>query len=111
MHKHASKIKLRDKETVAICIQASVTCYLHVIHRYSCMVCTIRIWYRKTRSKLTEGQKDKEKGKGFSRFSLQYQAITNRNIYTATLLEQCSVLVEKEQWGDFLHARLVIVSA
>ena len=39
MHEHASKMELGDKETVAICIQASVTCYLHVIHRY------IRVWY------------------------------------------------------------------
>ena len=31
---HASKTELGDKETVAICMQASVTCYLHVIHRY-----------------------------------------------------------------------------
>ena len=38
MHEHASKMELGDKETVAICIQASVTCYLHVIHR-------IRVWY------------------------------------------------------------------
>ena len=37
MHEHASKIELGDKETVAICIQASVTCYLHVIHRYTHM--------------------------------------------------------------------------
>ena len=38
MHEHASKMELGDKETVAICIQASVTCYLHVIHRYTRMV-------------------------------------------------------------------------
>ena len=31
-------MELGDKETVAICIQASVTCYLHVIHRYWRMV-------------------------------------------------------------------------
>ena len=37
-------IKLGDKETVAICIQASVTCYLHVIHRYTHMVRTICVW-------------------------------------------------------------------
>ena len=46
--------ELRDKETVAIRIQANVTCYLHVIHRYTRMVipyaygiqnCTIRVWY------------------------------------------------------------------
>ena len=47
MHEHASKMELGDKETVAICIQASVTCYLHVIHRYTCMVRTIRVWYTK----------------------------------------------------------------
>ena len=29
MHEHPSKMELGDKETVAICIQASVTCYLH----------------------------------------------------------------------------------
>ena len=34
----------------------------------------------------------------------------NRNINAATLLEQYSVLVEKEQWGD-LFTRLVIMSA
>ena len=32
------ELGLGDKETVAICIQASVTCYLHVIHRYTRMV-------------------------------------------------------------------------
>ena len=42
MHEHASKMELGDKETVAICIQASVTCYLHVIHRYTRM---IPVWY------------------------------------------------------------------
>ena len=31
-------MELGDKETVAIQIQASVTCYLHVIHRYTRMV-------------------------------------------------------------------------
>ena len=46
MHEHASKMELGDKETVIICIQASVTCYLHVIHRYTRMVCTIRVWYK-----------------------------------------------------------------
>ena len=45
MHEHASKMELEDKETVAICIQASVACYLHVIHRYTRMVRTIRVWY------------------------------------------------------------------
>ena len=38
MHEHASKMELGDKETIAICIQASVTCYLHVIHRYTRIV-------------------------------------------------------------------------
>ena len=38
-----------DKETVAIYIQASVTCYLHVIHRYTRMVRTIRVWSYRTR--------------------------------------------------------------
>ena len=47
MHEHASKMELGDKETVAICIQASVTCYLHVKHRYTRMVRTIRVWYTK----------------------------------------------------------------
>ena len=47
MHKHASKMELGDKETVAICIQASVTCYLHIIHSYTRMVRTIRVWYTK----------------------------------------------------------------
>ena len=42
--------------------------------------------------------------------ALLYQAMTNRNINAATLLEQYSVLVEKEQWGDFF-TRLVIMSA
>ena len=44
-----AKMELGDKETVAIYIyiQASVTCYLHVIHRYTRMVCTIRVWYTK----------------------------------------------------------------
>ena len=37
-------MELGDKETVAICIQANVTCYLHVIHRYTRMVRTIRVW-------------------------------------------------------------------
>ena len=35
MHEHASKMELGDKETIAICIQASVTCYLHVIQLYA----------------------------------------------------------------------------
>ena len=42
--------------------------------------------------------------------ALLYQAMTNRNINAATLLDQYSVLVEKEQWGDFF-IRLVIMSA
>ena len=49
MNEHASKMELGDKETVAICIQASVTCYLHVIHRYTRMVRTIRVWSYRTR--------------------------------------------------------------
>ena len=47
---------------------------------------------------------------GFTRFlytALLYQAMTNRNINAATSLEQYSVLVEKEQWGDFLHGWLL----
>ena len=44
MHEHASKMELGNKETVAIFIQASVTCYLHVIHRYTRMVCTRCVW-------------------------------------------------------------------
>ena len=39
--------------------------------------------------------------------ALLYQAMTNRNINAATLLKQYSVLVEKEQWGDFLHSWLL----
>ena len=42
-------MELGDKETVAICIQASATCYLHVIHRYTRMVRTIRVWSYRTR--------------------------------------------------------------
>ena len=49
MHEHASKMELGDKESVAICIQASVTCYLHVIHCYTHMVRTIRVWSYRTR--------------------------------------------------------------
>ena len=49
MHEHASKMELGDKETVAICIQANVTCYLHVIHRYTRMVRIIRVWSYRTR--------------------------------------------------------------
>ena len=38
-------MELGDKETVAICIQASVTCYLHIIHRYiTRMVRTVQIF-------------------------------------------------------------------
>ena len=43
-------MELGDKETVAICIQASATCYLHVIHRYTRMVRTIRVWSYRTRT-------------------------------------------------------------
>ena len=45
MSTNASKMELEDKETVAICIQANVTCYLHVIQRYTHMVCngTVRV--------------------------------------------------------------------
>ena len=56
-------MELENKETVAICIQVSVTCYMHVLHRYTRMVrtirvyivilyaygiqnCTIRVWYK-----------------------------------------------------------------
>ena len=39
--------------------------------------------------------------------ALLYQAMINRNINAATLLEQYSVLVEKEQWHDFLHSWLL----
>ena len=52
-------------------------------------------------------------GSGFSRIlytALLYQVMTNRNINAATLLQQYSVLVEKEQWGNFF-TRLVIMSA
>ena len=62
------------------------------------------------------GQKDKESQwrivdlAEFLYTALLYQVMTNRNINTATLLEQYSVLVEKEQSGDFF-TRLVIMSA
>ena len=36
------------KETVTIYIQASVICYLHVIHRYTHMVRTIFVWSYRT---------------------------------------------------------------
>ena len=49
MHEHASKMELGDKENVAICIQASVTCYLNVLHCYTRMVRTIRVWSYRTR--------------------------------------------------------------
>ena len=39
--------------------------------------------------------------------ALLYQAMTNRNINAATLLEQYSVLVEKEQCATFLHGWLL----
>ena len=60
------------------------------------------------------GQKDKENQwrvvdlAEFLYTALLYQAMTNRNIHAATLLEQYSVLVEKEQWGDFLHYERII---
>ena len=53
------------------------------------------------------GQKDKENQwrvvdlAEFLYTALLYQAMTNKAINAATLLEQYSVLVEKEQWGDF----------
>ena len=56
------------------------------------------------------GQKDKESQwrvvdlAEFLYIALLYQAMTNRNINTATFLEQYSVLVEKEQWGNFYTA-------
>ena len=46
MHEHASKMELGDKETIAICIQASVTCYLHVIN----IVIRVRVWSYRTRT-------------------------------------------------------------
>ena len=49
MHEHASKMELGDKETVAICIQASVTCYLHVIHRYNVLLILYTGIHRYTR--------------------------------------------------------------
>ena len=61
MHELASKMELGDKETVAICIQASVTCYIArntslyaygtyhtrmiIPYAYGIQNCTIRIWY------------------------------------------------------------------
>ena len=60
-------------------------------------------------SQIYVGQKDKENQwrvadlAEFLYTALLYQAMTNRNINAATLLEQYSVLVEKEQWGDFFY--------
>ena len=45
-------------------------------------------------------------GNEFSRISLLYQAMTNK-YKRYNLLEQYSVLVEKEQWGDFLRGWLL----
>ena len=42
-------------------------------------------------------------GNGFSRISLLYQAMTNK-YKRCNLLEQYSVVVEKEQWDDFYTA-------
>ena len=59
------------------------------------------------------GQKDRENQwrvadlEEFLYTALLNQAMTNRSINAATSLEQYSVLVEKEQWGDFLHGRLL----
>ena len=39
--------------------------------------------------------------------ALLYQAMTNRNINAATLLEQYSVLVEKNNGATFLHGWLL----
>ena len=63
------------------------------------------------------GQKDKENQwrvvdlAEFLYTALLYQAMTNRNINAATLLEQYSVLVEKEQWATFLHRGWLFMSA
>ena len=39
--------------------------------------------------------------------ALLYQVMTNRNINAATLLEQYSVLVEKEQWATYFTPRII----
>ena len=59
------------------------------------------------------GQKDKENQwrvvdlAEFLYTALLYQAMTNRNINAATLLEQYSVLVEKNNGATFLHGWLL----
>ena len=43
-------MELGDKETVAICIHASVTCYLHIIRVWYVSYAyghTVRVWYTK----------------------------------------------------------------
>ena len=43
-------MELGDKETVAICIHASVTCYLHIICVWYVSYAyghTVRVWYTK----------------------------------------------------------------
>ena len=47
---------------------------------------------------------------GFLHTGLLYQAMTTGNINVIVVLEQCSVLVEKEWWGYF-SAQLVVVNA
>ena len=75
------------------------------------------IIYRSRDPNYNVGQKDKENQwrivdlAEFLYTALLYQAMTNRNINAATLLEKYSVLVEKEQWGDFQFTQLVIMSA
>ena len=46
---------------------------------------------------------------GFLYTALLYQAMTNRNINAATSLEQYSILVKKEQQGEFLHGWLRVI--
>ena len=64
-------------------------------------------------SQINVGQKGKENQwrvadlQEFLYTALLYQAMTNRYINAATSLEQYSVLVEKEQRGEFLHGWLL----
>ena len=89
------------------------TCYIDKFRKWAW--CSITSFLDHT-IQINVGQKDKETQwrvvdlAEFLYTALLCQAMTNRNINAATLLEQYSVLVEKEQWGDFF-TRLVIMSA
>ena len=56
-------------------------------------------------SQINVGQKGKENQWRVA--DSQEFPVYNRNINAATSLEQYSVLVEKEQWSDFLHGWLL----